>query len=128
LNKASFLALCCGVAMIACATPAAAVELVDFSREIRPILSRNCFVCHGPDAKKHAAGLRLDVRESAVAPRGDRQAIFPGDPKRSELVRRVSSDDDDERMPPPSTDKRLNDREIVLLSRWIGQGASYAPH
>ncbi len=70
LNKASLLALSCGVAMIVCASPAAAGEPVDFSREIRPILSRNCFVCHGPDAKKHAAGLRLDVRESAIAPRG----------------------------------------------------------
>jgi hypothetical protein len=128
LNKASFLALCCGVAMIACATPAAAVELVDFSREIRPILSRNCLACHGPDEKKREAGLRLDVRQSAIAPRGDHRAILPGDPKQSELVRRVSSDDDDERMPPPSTGKRLSVQEIELLSRWIGQGARYAPH
>ena len=100
----------------------------DFNRDIRPILSRNCTVCHGPDEKKREAGLRLDMRETATALRDGQRAITPGDPKQSELVRRVSSDDADERMPPPSTGKRLTAQEIDLLSRWIRQGAPYSPH
>ena len=105
-----------------------AIDAVDFNRDIRPILSRNCAACHGPDEKKRQAGLRLDVRASAVAVRDGSQAIVPGDAKKSELIRRVSSDDADERMPPPSTGKRLTAAEIDLLSRWIRQGAPYSPH
>jgi hypothetical protein len=107
---------------------AAAKEPVDFNREIRPLLSRNCAACHGPDEKKRQAGLRLDVRASAIAVHDGSQAIVPGDEKKSELMRRVSSDDADERMPPPSTGKRLTSAEIDLLSRWIHAGAPYSPH
>jgi hypothetical protein len=100
----------------------------EFNRDIRPILSRNCVVCHGPDEKKRESGLRLDMRQTATALREGHRAITPGDPKQSELVRRVSSDDADERMPPPSTGKRLTAQEIDLLARWIRQGAPYSPH
>jgi hypothetical protein len=110
------------------AAPLAAAEPVDFNREIRPILSRNCALCHGPDEKKREAGLRLDLRDVATALRDGHRAIAPGDPKESELIRRVSSDDADQRMPPPSTGKRLTAAEIDRLSRWIRQGAPYAPH
>ncbi len=106
----------------------AAKETVDFNRQIRPILSRNCAACHGSDEKQRQAGLRLDERESAVAAHDANRAIVPGDPKKSELVRRVSSDDTDERMPPPSTGKRLTAAEIDLLYRWIREGAVYSPH
>jgi hypothetical protein len=105
-----------------------AAETVDFNRDIRPVLSRNCAACHGPDEKKREAGLRLDKRDSATALHEDHRAIAPGNPKQSELIRRVSSNDADERMPPPSTGKRLTSQEIERLSSWIRQGAPYAPH
>ncbi len=103
-------------------------DAVDFNRDIRPILSRNCAACHGQDEKQRQAGLRLDVRSSAVAVHDGSQAIVPGNAKKSELVRRVSTNDADERMPPSSTGKRLTATEIDQLSRWIGQGAVYSPH
>ena len=106
----------------------AARETVDFNRQIRPILSRNCAACHGSDEKQRQAGLRLDERESAIAAHDGSRAIVPGDAKKSELIRRVSSDDADERMPPPSTGKRLTAAEIDALSSWIAQGAVYSPH
>jgi hypothetical protein len=127
-KKTAGLALACGLVMVIFASPLQAVETVDFNRDIRPILSRNCAACHGPDEKKRQAGLRLDVREIAIALRDGHRAITPGDPQQSEVVRRVSSNDPDERMPPPSTGKRLSAQEIDHLSRWIRQGAAYTPH
>ena len=127
-KKTAGLALACGLVMLIFASPLQAVETVDFNRDIRPILSRNCAACHGPDEKKRQAGLRLDVREIAIALRDGHRAIAPGDPQQSEVVRRVSSNDPDERMPPPSTGKRLSAQELDHLSRWIRQGAAYAPH
>jgi hypothetical protein len=117
-----------GVAGLLLSSPLMALETVDFNREIRPIISRYCAACHGADEKKREAGLRLDIRESATAVRDGRRAIAPGDLKKSELFRRVSSEDPDERMPPPSTGKRLTAQEIDKLSAWIRQGAPYAPH
>jgi len=127
-EKTACLALSCGLALSVFATPLRAVDTVDFSRDIRPILSRNCAACHGPDEKKREAGLRLDVWDSATGLRDGHRAISPGKPEQSELVRRVSSDDADERMPPPSTGKRLTAQEIDRLTRWIRQGAPYSPH
>ena len=122
------LALVCGTVLLLPGRWAKAVEAVDFNREIRPLLSRNCSACHGPDEKKREAGLRLDARESAVALRDDHRAIAPGDPLHSDLLRRVKSDDADERMPPASTGKRLTVLEIDRLTEWIRQGAIYTPH
>jgi hypothetical protein len=112
----------------------AAAESVDFNRDVRRILSENCFRCHGPDTKeKGKAGgrkpFRLDLRESATADLGDgRRAVDPGHPERSELVRRVTSPDADEKMPPPETGKKLTTREVATLKNWIQQGAEYARH
>jgi hypothetical protein len=128
LNRLACAALFCGLAALCIARPLKAVETVDFNRDIRPILSRNCAACHGPDEKKRQAGLRLDLREDAIAVHDGRRAIAPGDIGQSELLRRVKSDDADERMPPPSTGKRLTGQEIERLSAWIRQGAAYAPH
>src|SRR6187431_575141 len=75
-------------------------EDVQFNRDIRPILSENCFQCHGPDAKHREADLRLDQRESAVAPRDHGAAITPGNIAASELVKRILSTDEDVTMPP----------------------------
>src|SRR5690242_18842064 len=75
---------------------------VDFSREVRPILSKNCFACHGPDAAGRASKLRLDRRDSVTAKnKKGVAAIVPGAPDKSELIRRITSTDDEERMPPP---------------------------
>ncbi len=121
-KKTACLAVSCAVVAMIFTSPLKGFEIVDFNRDIRPILSRNCAACHGPDDKKREAGLRLDVRDVAIALRDGHRAITPGDPQQSELVRRVSSDDPDERMPPPSTGKRLTAQEIDHLSRWIRQG------
>ncbi len=106
-----------------------AEEPVSFNRDIRPILSDTCYACHGPDMNTLQAGLRLDIREVALAPAdsGER-AIVPGDPEASELLRRVLSDDDGEKMPPPESNKRLTDQQKDLLKRWIAQGAEYQRH
>lgn len=98
---------------------------VAFNRDIRPVLSDKCFACHGPDAKKVEADLRLDLVESATGPGG---AIIPGDAAGSPLMHRITSQDVDEVMPPPETHKPLEPEEIKLFARWIDQGAEYQPH
>ncbi len=98
---------------------------VQFNRDIRPILSDKCFQCHGPDAKKRQADLRLDVRDVAVAT----GAITPDRPQESSLLKRVVSVDEDERMPPSAANlERLSDAEVETLRLWIEQGAEYENH
>ncbi|MEZ6132970.1 MAG: PSD1 and planctomycete cytochrome C domain-containing protein [Planctomycetaceae bacterium] len=97
---------------------------VDFSRDIRPILSDKCFLCHGPDAEHREADLRLDVRESAI----DAGAITAGDPATSEILKRVLSQDPETVMPPPSRDKQITAEEAQLLKQWIADGAEYSNH
>ena len=103
-------------------------ELVDFARQIRPILSENCFACHGFDPASRKGDLRLDDREAAIAVKDGHAAISPSAPDRSELWRRILSTESEEVMPPPSSGKRLTDAQKELIQRWIKQGASYAPH
>jgi hypothetical protein len=102
---------------------------VDFNREIRPLLAKKCFACHGPDDEHREAGLRLDTREGATADldSGSR-AIVVGKSATSELVRRIRSVDDGERMPPAESGITLTESQMALLARWIDEGASYAPH
>ena len=78
---------------------------IDFARDIRPLLSDNCFACHGPDAKQRKADLRLDTREGAIADLGDYSAVVPGKPTESALVSRILTDDHDDLMPPPDSGK-----------------------
>jgi hypothetical protein len=107
----------------------AADQPVDFNREIRPILAKKCFACHGPDEEHREAGLRLDLQEGATAKlESGAVAIVAGDSAKSELVRRVTSADDGERMPPAETGITLTAEQKDLLKRWIDQGASFAPH
>ncbi len=102
---------------------------VDFGREIRPILSDNCFACHGPDENTRKAGLRLDLRSGALAPlKGGRQAVVPGDPERSTLLARVLTADPDDVMPPPKTGKKLSPEQIQKLREWIAAGAPWPEH
>lgn len=103
-------------------------EPIDFARQIRPILSENCFACHGFDPASRKGELRLDDREAAIAVTDGHAAIVPSAPDRSELWRRIVSTEAEEVMPPPSTGKRLTDAQKDLIQRWIKQGAHYAPH
>jgi len=106
-----------------------ASEPVNFARDVRPLLSKNCFRCHGPDKDTLQAGLQLDLRDGAVRTLESGQAaIVPGKPDESELLRRVASADLDERMPPADGGRALNAGEIDLLGRWIAEGAEYKPH
>ncbi len=102
---------------------------VDFNRDVRPILSSNCFKCHGPDAEKRQAGLRLDTVQGATSlvESGER-AITPKQLTSSELWKRITSHDPETVMPPPSTKKSLSPAEIDILKRWIEAGAEYDPH
>ena len=97
---------------------------VQFNRDIRPILSENCYACHGPDKNKRKAKLRLDERASAVG----LQAIVPGKADESELVARIQSDDAEQVMPPPASRKTLTPAQKDLLKQWIAQGAEYQAH
>lgn len=112
------------------ASPIAGKDPVVFNRDIRPILSDNCFVCHGPDEKKRISGLRLDNREGATRDLGGRAAIVPGDPDASVLLERVTHADANLRMPPAyaGTGKVVSEAEVELLRRWIEQGAEYQGH
>ncbi len=114
------------------ATSTLAVQGVDFNRDVRRILSENCFKCHGPDAKAKKSGkkvLRLDQSESARAELGEgRHAIVPGHPEQSELIRRITTEDPDDKMPPTNSGKVLTAQEITLLTQWIKQGAEYSRH
>ncbi|MCS6851097.1 MAG: PSD1 and planctomycete cytochrome C domain-containing protein [Gemmataceae bacterium] len=101
---------------------------IQFNRDIRPILSENCFACHGFDAKQRKAGLRLDVPEGAYADRNGSAAIKPGDLKGSALWQRITSSDPDTLMPPPASRKRLTAEQKETIRRWIEQGARYQKH
>ncbi|HEU0038777.1 MAG TPA: c-type cytochrome domain-containing protein, partial [Verrucomicrobiae bacterium] len=110
------------------AVAAASKENVDFSSQIRPIISAKCFACHGPDDKARKAKLRLDIREQATKEREGVFPIKPGDLKNSEMVRRITSTDPEEIMPPPKAGHPLTPPEIELLKKWVQQGAPYASH
>ncbi len=120
------------VALLYCTTgrgdePLPAV--VTFNRDVRPILSDACFACHGPDAKKRKADLRLDTQEGAFAALGEgRHPFVAGRPERSEVYRRISAADASKRMPPARSARRLTGREVALIRRWIEQGAMWQKH
>jgi hypothetical protein len=106
-----------------------AQEKITYNRDIRPILSNNCFLCHGRDEKNRKAKLRLDVRESATKPgKTGRAPIVPVKPDESELVRRIFAEDETEVMPPPKSHKKLSAKEKETLKHWIAQGAEYQDH
>ena len=106
-----------------------ALDTLDFSRDIRPILSNKCFACHGPDENARQAELRLDSRkglfESSAS--GD-LPVVPGNTKMSQLLLRIESSDDDDRMPPPDADHQLTPDEKQKLRQWVEQGAIWKQH
>jgi hypothetical protein len=104
-------------------------SVVDYLRDVRPILVHNCFQCHGADDAVRQAGLRLDEGTAATAElESGRRAIVPGKPEQSELMARVSSTDAETAMPPAETGNRLTPVEVETLRKWIAEGAAYARH
>ena len=101
---------------------------IDFNRQIRPLLSDNCFKCHGPDKGKRKADLRLDTEEGLRAELDDQKLIVSGKPEESELYLRLVHEDEDERMPPQKTRLKLDPSEIELVKKWIAQGARWQEH
>ncbi|MEE2641163.1 MAG: PSD1 and planctomycete cytochrome C domain-containing protein [Planctomycetota bacterium] len=126
-NPSSFF-LAPGWVLVLIAHPASGQDAIDFNRDIRPILSDNCFACHGPDEKSREADLRLDGEQSAKADRGGDRVIRPGQPEQSLLVDRIFSPEADELMPPPDSGKQLTEKEKKLLSDWIRKGAPWSRH
>lgn len=99
---------------------------ISFSREVLPILSDKCFLCHGPDSGSRMADLRLDTSEGAFAKRDGRPAIVPGKPAQSLLVQRINHKDMP--MPPADSGKQLSKKDIATLTQWIAEGAAYGKH
>src|SRR5882724_11304930 len=102
----------------------AATNAVEFNRDVRPILSENCFACHGPDKNQRKGKLRVDLREAAL----EKHALVPGNPNESELIKRIHTTNPDDVMPPPESHKKLTSQQKELLKRWIAEGAEYEPH
>jgi len=110
------------IALAAFATPVSAADAPDFNRDVRPILADHCFACHGPDAKARKADLRLDLRKDAI------DALAPGKPAESELLRRLLTKDTSEQMPPPKFGKPVKPEQVAILKAWIAAGAEYKGH
>ena len=114
------------------AAPLPVPAMIEFNRDVRPILSDRCFVCHGPDEAKVKGKLRLDSPEHAFKKQGEDAVLMPGKPEASELWRRIVSTYEDERMPPAKVGssplKPLSDREKAIIKKWIEQGAKYEGH
>lgn len=106
-------------------------DVIDYNYHIRPIFSDRCFKCHGPDANKRKAGLRLDTPEGAYAAFKDNpsmHAIVPGHPESSDAFQRLITKDTSLLMPTPSSHLTVSQHEIDLIEKWIKQGAVYKPH
>ena len=119
-----------GLALASAASPAArtgqaGAPPVSFNRDIRPILSNNCFACHGPDATKRETEFHFDTKEGAFAEDG---IIVPGSAAGSMLVKRITNPDPEKRMPPPDSGHALTAKQIELLRRWIDEGAKWDTH
>ncbi len=103
-------------------------EVVEFNRDIRPILADNCYACHGPDQQARQAELRLDLPYDRVVDGNDNVVIVPGQPDKSELIRRIFSDDPLDVMPPAEHRKKLTVQQKLLFRQWIEQGAEWQGH
>ncbi len=128
-SRLFFVGFFCACLFLTGASSLADDTVVDYNRQIRPILSDNCYQCHGPDAGERQAGLRLDREEGAVAKldSGER-AVVAGDVGQSALIARITATDPGEQMPPPDSGKSLTEEQINLLKRWINTGAAWKEH
>ena len=125
--RAALIALT-SVCLLGVPAPAAAAKKIDFNRDVRPILSEHCVACHGPDAGKREADLRLDTREGLFSKIDNIFPVVPGKPEASEVMLRILSHDKDEMMPPPKANKPLKPEQIAVLREWIAQGAEFKGH
>jgi hypothetical protein len=103
-------------------------ETIEFNRDVRPILSENCFFCHGPDKNKREADLRLDTPEGLFGANDRPGTVVPKRPDQSELYARITSDAPEPKMPPVDSGKELSPRDVAVLKKWIEQGAPYEGH
>jgi hypothetical protein len=101
---------------------------LNYGRDVRPILSENCFFCHGQDPKKRMAGLRLDSSEGSTADRGGHAAVVPGKPEASLMYQRITAEQPARRMPPVYSNRTLTTEQIATLKRWIEEGGEYSKH
>jgi hypothetical protein len=101
---------------------------VDFGRDVLPILSDNCFFCHGPDAKARKATLRLDTKEGLYRIRDGVTVVMPGKSADSEMIRRITANDPEERMPPPGSNRKLTSKQMETVKRWVDEGAKWSQH
>lgn len=132
MRPAAWFVLSAAVLSVSAFSPAGARAAgegrIFFGRDVLPILSENCFLCHGPDPSSRKADLRLDLREEALRDLGGRAAVVPGAPGESELLFRVTAEDAFERMPPAESGKTLSPEEIATLRAWIEEGAEWSEH
>ncbi|MBL9135331.1 MAG: DUF1549 domain-containing protein, partial [Verrucomicrobiales bacterium] len=112
---------------VACRTHAAE-KAIDFTRDIRPILSENCFTCHGPDDQKRKGKYRVDTKEGAFKSAKGEPLIVPGQPEASDFLERLTTQDEDDHMPPVKSGKTLTEAQITLIQRWIQSGATWNEH
>jgi hypothetical protein len=105
-----------------------AAEPIHFNRDIAPILSNNCYYCHGPDKNKRKADMRLDTKAGLFGKLEEGIPVVPGDTANSLLVQRITSKDPEEVMPPPKSNKHLSAAQVELLKQWVAQGAPWEPH
>ena len=129
LIAAALTALPAGAAELGSAVPAGvqAGQVARFNRGIRPLLSDNCFYCHGPDSTHRKEGLRLDREEGLFGPRDNGPAFVKGKPQESQACKRIVSEDPDELMPPPTSNKKLTAAQKETIRRWVEQGATWEP-
>lgn len=111
------------------AAKAAVPDKIEFNRDVRPILSDNCYFCHGPDKNHRKKNLRFDTKEGFFTPIEGDIPVVPGHPDKSEMFRRVALPaDDDDHMPPAKSGKSLSPQEVEILKKWINQGAQWEGH
>ena len=118
----------CSLAAVFATSGSLCAGTPDFSREILPILSENCFHCHGQDAKARKADLRLDREEEAKKATDGHAAIVPGKINLSSIIERMQSSDPDEVMPPPDSNRKISPGDLEKISQWIDGGAKWGEH
>tara|TARA_R110000850_G_scaffold7010_15_gene26474 strand:- start:136 stop:3051 length:2916 start_codon:yes stop_codon:yes gene_type:complete len=128
ISRRSIVNSSAAVGLILIATIGTLCADVSFNRDIRPILSENCYQCHGPDKEERKADLRLDTEAGAKADLGGYHAVLSGDPDASELVALILTEDRGDLMPPPKSKKKLTTAQKELLQRWIAEGAVFEDH